>query len=72
LLTLRNEQIQSLKQNDLIVVRNGKINMIKSHMRLSVDQWGLIEKIGPKDPNRSKLDTVKTDNNLSLVEYELV
>lgn len=72
LLTLRNEQIKSVKVDDLIVVRNAKVNMIKSHMRVSVDQWGLIEQLGTKDPIRSKLEAVNIENNLSLVEYELV
>lgn len=40
--------------------------MFKGSMRLAVDKWGRIEVTDPAD------FTVKEDNNLSLVEYELV
>jgi len=68
-LTLRNEQIPIVVQGSTITVRNAKIEMFKGHMRLSVDQWGLIEKAAQQDQIK---DNVKSDNNMSLVEYELV
>jgi len=68
-LTLRNEQIPIVVQGSTITVRNAKIEMFKGHMRLSVDQWGLIEKAAQQDQVK---DNIKSDNNMSLVEYELV
>lgn len=49
-----------------LILRNAKIDMFKGSMRLAVDKWGRIEVTDPAD------FTVKEDNNLSLVEYELV
>lgn len=40
--------------------------MFKGSMRLAVDKWGRVEVTDQAD------FTVKVDNNLSLVEYELV
>ena len=40
--------------------------MFKGTMRLGVDKWGRIEATEPAS------FTVKEDNNLSLVEYELI
>lgn len=41
--------------------------MYKSHMRLSIDEWGLIEKSSMAHAFEPQLE-----NNLSSVEYELV
>jgi replication factor A1 len=49
-----------------VVLRNARIDMFKGSMRLGVDRWGLVEVTEPAD------FTVKEDNNMSLVEYELV
>uniref|UniRef100_A0A0D9UYU1 Single-stranded DNA binding protein Ssb-like OB fold domain-containing protein n=1 Tax=Leersia perrieri TaxID=77586 RepID=A0A0D9UYU1_9ORYZ len=49
-----------------VILRNAKIDMFKGSMRLAVDKWGRIEATEPAS------FTVKEDNNLSLVEYELV
>jgi len=69
LLTCRNEQIPIVHPNTSITVRNAKIEMFKGHMRLVVDQWGLIEKASTSDAIK---DTVNSSNNMSTVEYELV
>ena len=46
---------------------NAKIDMYKGSMRLAVDRWGRVE------VSEEAADiTVKEDNNLSLIEYELV
>ncbi|RZR82985.1 hypothetical protein BHM03_00009527, partial [Ensete ventricosum] len=58
--TARNEQ------DATVILRNAKIDMFKGSMRLAVDKWGRIEVTDPAD------FTVKEDNNLSLIEYELV
>ena len=50
-----------------MTVRNAKVAMFHNHMRLAVDQWGLIEPAA--EPLSEQVDAA---NNLSSVEYELV
>lgn len=64
--TARNEQVDLMKPGATVILRNAKIDMFKGSMRLAVDKWGRVEVTDPAD------FTVKEDNNLSLVEYELV
>mmetsp|Transcript_25632 Transcript_25632/g.40980 ORF Transcript_25632/g.40980 Transcript_25632/m.40980 type:complete len:131 (-) Transcript_25632:850-1242(-) len=64
--TARNKQVDLMKVENTVTIRNGKIDMFKGTMRLAVDKWGLIQEAGAADWE------VKVDNNLSLVEYELV
>ncbi|XP_010924420.1 uncharacterized protein At4g28440 [Elaeis guineensis] len=64
--TARNDQVDLMKPGTTIILRNAKIDMFKNKMRLAVDKWGRIE------VTESANLTVKEDNNLSLVEYELV
>ncbi|XP_072981801.1 uncharacterized protein At4g28440-like [Typha latifolia] len=64
--TARNEQADLMKTGMTVILRNAKIDMFKGSMRLAVDKWGRVEVTEPAD------FTVKEDNNLSLVEYELV
>ncbi|GJN35710.1 hypothetical protein PR202_gb24512 [Eleusine coracana subsp. coracana] len=66
LFTARNEQVDLLKPGATAILRNAKIDMFKGSMRLAVDKWGRIEVTEPAT------FTVKEDNNMSLVEYELV
>lgn len=55
-----------MKPNSTVILRNAKIDMFKGSMRLAVDKWGRVEVTEPAE------FTVKEENNLSLVEYELV
>ncbi|GAB2284481.1 hypothetical protein Dimus_018933 [Dionaea muscipula] len=66
LFTARNDQVDLLKPDTTVIIRNAKIDMFKGTMRLAVDKWGRIEITEP-----AKF-VVKEDNNLSLVEYELM
>ncbi|KAL6587480.1 hypothetical protein OROMI_000458 [Orobanche minor] len=66
LFTARNEQVEMMKPGTTIILRNAKIDMFKESMRLAVDKWGRVEVTEPAS------FTVKEDNNLSLVEYELI
>ncbi|XP_062160482.1 uncharacterized protein At4g28440-like [Alnus glutinosa] len=66
LFTARNDQVDLMKPESTVILRNAKIDMFKGSMRLAVDKWGRIEVTEP-----AKF-IVKEDNNLSLVEYELV
>ena len=67
LLTLRNDQIGIVSVGASLTLRNVRVEMFKSHMRLAVDKWGVIEAA-----QNAVNDTVDTNNNLSAVEYELV
>ncbi|XP_042489360.1 uncharacterized protein At4g28440-like [Macadamia integrifolia] len=64
--TARNDQVDLMKADTTVILRNAKIDMFKGSMRLAVDKWGRVEVTEPAS------FTVKEDNNLSLVEYELV
>ena len=61
------QQVETMKAGKMVRVQNGKIDMIRGTMRLTVDQWGLLKE-------ETEGDSVEPDgdNNLSLVEYELV
>ncbi|GMN54451.1 hypothetical protein TIFTF001_023578 [Ficus carica] len=64
--TARNDQVDLMKPEATIILRNAKIDMFKGSMRLAVDKWGRVEVTEPAQ------FVVKEDNNLSLIEYELV
>ncbi|KAH9621158.1 hypothetical protein KSS87_006345 [Heliosperma pusillum] len=64
--TARNDQVDKMKAGTTVTLRNAKIDMFKGSMRLAVDKWGRIEEADSAD------FTVKEDNNLSLIEFELV
>ncbi|OIW10565.1 hypothetical protein TanjilG_15937 [Lupinus angustifolius] len=64
--TARNDQVDLVKDGATVTLRNAKIDMFKGSMRLAVDKWGRVEVAEPAS------FTVKEDNNLSLIEYELV
>ena len=66
ILTARNRQAETCKSGTTITVRNGKIDMFKGTMRLAVDRWGSIKSANDAD------FAVKTDYDLSAVQYELV
>ncbi|KAJ7968599.1 Nucleic acid-binding, OB-fold-like protein [Quillaja saponaria] len=66
LFTARNDQVDLMKPETTVILRNAKIDMFKGSMRLAVDKWGRVEVTEPAN------FSVKEDNNLSLVEYELV
>ncbi|CAH2077685.1 unnamed protein product [Thlaspi arvense] len=66
LFTARNDQVDLMKPGETVILRNSRIDMFKGTMRLGVDKWGRIEATEPA------AFTVKEDNNLSLVEYELI
>ncbi|KAK9707398.1 hypothetical protein RND81_07G195100 [Saponaria officinalis] len=64
--TARNDQVDKMKAGSTVTLRNAKIDMFKGSMRLAVDKWGRIEESDAAD------FSVKEDNNLSLIEFELV
>jgi len=64
--TARNEQVDLAQEGKYLTLRNAKIDMYRGSMRLAVDQWGKVEAL------EDSTFQAKTDNNLSLIEYELV
>ncbi|XP_074296021.1 uncharacterized protein At4g28440-like isoform X1 [Silene latifolia] len=58
--------VDKMIKGSTVTMRNAKIDMFKGSMRLAGDKWGRIEEASPAD------FSVKEDNNLSLIEYELV
>ncbi|CAO1947417.1 unnamed protein product, partial [Urochloa humidicola] len=65
--TARNDQVDVMKPGASVELRNAKIDMFKGSMRLAVDKWGIVK--AAESPAEF---TVKEDNNLSLIEFELV
>ena len=62
----KDEQLNLIKEGDVITVRNAHANVVGEHLRLEVDRWGKLQ------VSSEKIDKVNTSNNLSDVEYELV
>merc|ERR1712224_1056484 len=55
-----------------LVVRNGKVIMVKGHMQLAVDKWGKID-APVKDEDAEGFDfEPKADHDMSATEYEQV
>ncbi|XP_047333657.1 uncharacterized protein At4g28440-like isoform X2 [Impatiens glandulifera] len=67
LFTARNDQIELMKAGATVILRNARIDMFKGSMRLAVDKWGRIEQV-----TEPATFSIKEDNNLSLIEFELV
>jgi len=65
-LSLAPDQMPTCKEGETIEVRNGRVIMVKGHIRVGVDKWGKIE------ASEEQLDEVNKDKNVSNVEYELV
>merc|ERR1712154_687653 len=69
ILSLRNDQIGMVEEDNCLILRNAKIDMVNNgYMRVAIDRWGLIEKVDEQQTQ----DEINLKNNLSEVEYELV
>lgn len=55
-----------MKEGNTVILRNAKVDLFKGSMRLAVDRFGQVEVTEPANIS------VKEDNNLSLIEFELV
>merc|ERR1719409_2616473 len=64
-LSLTEEQ-KGISQDQVIVVRNASVKMVKGHIRLVVDKWGKL------DTNTNEKVEKVGDKNVSETEYELV
>jgi len=69
ILSLRNDQIDAVSEGNCLILRNAKIDMVKSgYMRVAIDRWGLIEKV---DESQGAAE-INEKTNMSDVEYELI
>mmetsp|Transcript_35617 Transcript_35617/g.79175 ORF Transcript_35617/g.79175 Transcript_35617/m.79175 type:complete len:136 (-) Transcript_35617:574-981(-) len=64
--TARDEQAEQAQPGSYLTLRNAKIEMFRGSMRLTVDKWGKVEVA------EGEKFEVKTENNLSLIEFEMV
>jgi ssDNA-binding replication factor A large subunit len=64
----RNDQIDMIKKDQVILVRNCHANVVNEHIRLEVDRWGKIE----SSSSDKVTDVPEVGNNLSAVAYEVV
>ncbi|MEM2940073.1 MAG: OB-fold nucleic acid binding domain-containing protein [Thermoproteota archaeon] len=64
LLTLWNENIDLVKPDDVIAIKNGYITVYQRTMRLNVGKYGSIEK------SDTQVENVDTSNNMSEKEVE--
>ena len=61
------EQLNTVKEGQVITIRNAHANVVKEHVRLEVDRWAKVEA-----SKEAVTATVLTSKNFSDVEYELV
>lgn len=60
------EQLDIVKEGQVITIRNAHANVVKEHLRLEVDRWAKVEK------SSEKITSINLSNNASDIEYELV
>ena len=60
------EQLDIVREGEVITVRNAHANVVKEHLRLEVDRWAKVE------ASSEKIAGINTNNNASDIEYELV
>ena len=60
------EQLDIVREGEVITVRNAHANVVKEHLRLEVDRWAKVE------TSSEKITGINTNNNASDIEYELV
>lgn len=61
------EQLDTVKEGEIITVRNAHANVVKEHLRLEVDRWAKVTK-----NTNDKISSINLSNNASDIEYELV
>ena len=60
------EQLDIVREGEVITVRNAHANVVKEHLRLEVDRWAKVE------ASTQTITGINTNNNASDIEYELV
>jgi len=64
LMTLWNDEIDKVNENETISIKNGKTSLFNGSMRLKAGKYGTIE------PAKRTITEVKKDNNLSDRQFE--
>lgn len=64
LMTLWDDNIDKLKESDVVAIKNAYISLFRGSMRLNTGRYGSF------DPTDQSIGDVKTDNNLSDKQYE--
>ncbi len=64
LLTLWNDQIGQIAKDQVVLVDNGYVSLVRGHIRLNVGKYGSLAK------SETALETVNTSLDVSAVEYE--
>jgi replication factor A1 len=62
-LSLWNEQIGKIKKDDIILVDNGYVSLVRGHMRLNVGRYGNM------NPSPNPIDTVNSSVDMSQQEF---
>lgn len=60
------DQLNVVKPDAVITVRNSHANVVKEHCRLEIDRWAKVE------PSTEDIQSVNLSKNLSDIAYELV
>ncbi len=60
------EQLNIVKENAVICIRNSHANVVKEHMRIEVDRWAKVE------ASNENIPAVNLQNNASDIAYELI
>jgi len=64
LLTLWDDTIESVTEDDVVVVNNGYIRLFRGSMRLNIGRFGSLE------ASEEDIENVNTENNMSEKQYE--
>jgi replication factor A1 len=64
LMTLWNDEIDKVNENETISIKNGKTSLYRGSMRLKAGKYGTIE------PSKTPIAEVNGDNNLSDRQFE--
>jgi len=64
-LTLWDDNIDKINEEDTVSIRNGYVNLFRGSMRLNVGRYGSLELV-----EESPISEVNTENNLSEKRYE--
>ena len=68
-LIAKDRQLNLVTPGAFITIRNAYANVVKEHLQLEIDRLAKLEKTADEV---TKVKSVKLDNNLSNIEYELV
>jgi len=64
-LTLWDDNIDQIKEEETISITNGYVNLFRGNMRLNIGRYGSFEVL-----EKSPIEEVNTENNLSQKRYE--